>query len=304
MSFLPQWRRESGVASKLGVEGDINYGPYIYVAPLILLYLIFLAYPLTQAVLMAFQQFPSLNETEWVGLANFRTVLQDPVFWTSLKNTAVVAIGKAVVPIVLGLGLALELDSAIKGDTGFRAAIFLPYVVPIAVVGILFTWLFSNSGLVNAFLLELGLIESRLPWISSSDLAMPVVLILNIWRNTGYFMVILLAGLQGIPDSMYDAAKVMGRSRWEMFRHITLPLLKPSLVIVGVLGILESVKGFADVWLVAQGGPNHATEVIATYFYKETFLYFKFGKGAAIGWIIFVITIGLSMILIKVSGDE
>lgn len=304
MSFLPQWGRKQGLASRLGVEDGISYGPYLYVAPLIILYLIFLVYPLVQAILMSFQRFPSLNETEWVGLQNFQVVLQDPIFWLALKNTVIVAVGKAVVPIILGLGLAIVLDSALKGNTGFRAAIFLPYVVPIAVVGILFAWLFSNSGLVNAFLLELEMIESALSWTSSSDLAMPVVLVLNTWRNTGYFMVILLAGLQGIPDPMYDAAKVMGRSRWEMFRYITLPLLKPSLIIVGVLGILESVKGFADVWLVAQGGPNHATEVLATYFYKETFLYFKFGKGAAIGWIIFAITIGLSAMLIKFSGGD
>lgn len=302
MSVLPS--KASALASKLRISDDVDYKPYLYIAPLVLIYLGFLAYPLAEAVLMSFQTFPTLSETEWVGLENYRAVFSDPVFWLSLKNTAVVAIGKAVVPIVLGLGLAILLDTAIKGNTSFRAAIFVPYVVPVAVVGILFAWLFTTNGIVNAFIVELGLVDSQLAWLSNPDLTMSTVLVLNIWRNTGYFMIILLAGLQGIPDSMYDAAKVMGRSRWEMFRHITLPLLKPSLVIVGVLGILESVKGFADVWLVAQGGPNHATEVLATYFFKETFLYFNYGRGAAIGWIIFVICVALSLIMIRFSGGE
>jgi ABC-type sugar transport system permease subunit len=302
--MAPSTSKERSIAERVGLPSNVDYWPYLYIAPLSAVFLIFLAYPIAEAVMMSFQAFPRLNQAEWVGLENYRTVLSDPIFWQSVQNTVVVVFGKAIAPIIFGLGLAMLLDKAIFGNTAVRTAIFVPYVVPIAVIGVLFAWLFTNNGIVNAFLIQLGILDSAPRWLSNPEITMSTVLALNTWRNTGYFMVILLAGLQGIPDSMYDAAKVMGRSRWEMFRYITLPLLKPSLVIVSVLGLLDSVRGFADVWLIAEGGPNHATDVLATYFFKQAFLYFNFGVGAAVGWIIFAITLVLSYIIISVSEDD
>lgn len=283
----------------------IDWKPYLYVLPALVLYMLFLVYPFVETFLLSFQQVTDLTgQNEWVGLDNYVAVLTDPLFWHAAKNTAVFSIGMVVIPLVLGLGLAMAINSGLKGGSYFRSLIFVPVVVPIVVAGIVFSWILGSEGLLNWALLELGIVESSVRFLNSSEFALPSVMLMVAWKRTGYYMVILLAGLQGIPDDVYEAARIMGKSKLSMFRHITIPLLKPAILITLVIGIVDTIKAFAHVYVMTGGGPSNASEILSTYFYKIAFSYFQFGKGAAYGFILFGMALVLSLIVIRLSGGS
>ncbi|WP_169051856.1 carbohydrate ABC transporter permease [Halorhabdus amylolytica] len=268
---------------------------------------VFLAYPLVDTFILSFQEVVTLGiqgEKRWVGLANYEAVLTDPLFWRSAKNTIIFSFGMLVIPLFLGLGLAMVINRGIKGKSSLRALIFVPVVVPIVVAGIVFSWILSPNGLLNWGLTAVGLIERPIRFLNSIELSLPSVMLMVVWKRTGYYMVILLAGLQGLPNDVYEAAKIMGKSRWAMFRYITLPLLKPAILIVVVLGIIDSLRAFAHVYVMTGGGPSNASEILSTHFYKVAFSYFNFGKGAAYGFILFGMALVLSVIAIKLSGGS
>lgn len=287
-------------------EGSqINWKPYLYLLPALVLYAVFLAYPFIDTFLLSFQQVVTIGgESKWVGLDNYAAVLSDPLFWTAAKNTVIFSVGMVIIPIVLGLGLAIAINKGIKGKSFFRSLIFVPVVVPIVVAGIVFSWILSPTGLLNWILTSTGLVGEPLRFLNSTQLALPSAMLMVVWKRTGYYMVILLAGLQGIPDDVYEAAKIMGKSRWEMFRNITIPLLKPAILITAILGIIDSIKAFAHIYVMTGGGPSNASEILSTYFYKVAFSYFQFGKGAAYGFILFGMALTLSLVVIWVSGGS
>lgn len=302
MSNRQNWK--SSVDSVLSVKSDIDWTPYKYLIPALILYTVFLIYPLIRTFILSFQEVQTLGgfQTEWVGISNYVAVLSDPFFWQSAFNTAIFTFGMIFIPLAIGLGLAVLLDRDLKGATAFRSLIFVPVVVPIVVAGFIFQWILNPTGLLNSFLIKLDIISGPVRILNSSTWALPGVMLMVIWKRIGYYMVILLAGLQGIPDDMYEAAKVMGKSRWEMFKRITVPLLKPAILITVVIGIIDSVKAFAHVYVMTEGGPSHASEILATYFYKIAFSYYQFGKGAAFGFILFAIALSLSIVVIRKSG--
>jgi ABC-type sugar transport system permease subunit len=284
-------------------SGRISLKLYLYILPALLLYLILMLYPLAQLFMLSFQEFSLGGSNQWVGLANYQNVLSDPVFWHAAQNTLVYGLVSILVPVILGLVIAAMLDVDIRGSTTVRSVIFTPQIVPIVVAGILFVWIFNNNGILNSVLIEVGIVNSEINWLSSSVLALPIVLMMVIWKRTGYYMVIVLAGLQSIPDEVYDAAKVQGKSRWQTFRHITVPMARSALVIVVVLGIINAVKSFASVFVMTEGGPGHATEILGTYFYKQTFAFFNYGEGAAIGFIQFAIVLVLTASFFYTVGE-
>jgi ABC-type sugar transport system permease subunit len=283
-------------------QDGIDWQPYLYVIPLVIMYIAFMFYPLIQAFLMSFQEFSTIVDGNWVGLQNYQNLYNDSVFWTSIKNTAIMTIGRAGLPVAIGLFWAIIVHRILQGyeSTVVRTILFIPLVVPIVVGGVLFGWIFSTQGIANSFLLSVGIIEQPIRWLSS-NFALPTVMLLAAWRYSGYYMVIILAGLQSIPDEVYESATIQNISMWSKFRYITLPLIKPSLIIVSILGLIGSIKGFAYIWVLTQGGPGRRTEVLSTYFYKETFHYYNFGKGATMAWVMFAITLVLSLIIVRRS---
>ncbi|WP_424000256.1 carbohydrate ABC transporter permease [Haloarcula salina] len=282
---------------------QLDWRPYVYLLPAFVMVAIFLAYPLVDTFLLSFQEVVTLGgETRWVGLDNYVAVLTDPLFWVAAKNTLIFSVGMIIVPLVLGLGLAMVINRGIEGRSFLRSLIFVPVVVPIVVAGIVFSWLLSPNGLVNWILTTVGIIEEPARFLNSVSLSLPSVMLMVVWKRTGYYMVILLAGLQGLPDDVYEAAKIMGKSRWAMFRHITLPLLKPAILITLVLGIIDTVRAFAHVYVMTGGGPSNSSEILSTHFYQVAFGYFNFGKGAAYGFILFGMALVFSVIAIKLSG--
>ena len=299
-------RVQNTAAAVTGRPDKITVQSFLFLLPALTLFLVFMAYPLVRLFLMSFQQFPSLTgQAEWVGTANYGAAIADPIFWTALKNTAAFSVFVALIPIILALFFAVSLDSIRRGSTTLRALIFSPMLVPEVIAGVLFVWLFSTDyGVINVALLQLGIIESNVRWLSSQTLALPTVGMVSIWMRTGLYMVILLAGLQSIPDEVYEAAKVHGKSRWQIFRYITIPMLKPSLMVVLILGLISTVKLFGDVYVMTEGGPARATETLATYFYEVIFLQLNIGKGAALALIILALSLVLSILSEKISGSS
>ncbi|GGL36638.1 sugar ABC transporter permease [Halarchaeum grantii] len=284
-------------------QGRREWRPYLYLLPAFVMIAVFMAYPLVDTFILSFQEVVTLGgEARWVGLDNYVAVVTDPLFWVAAKNTLIFSIGMIIVPLVLGLGLAMMINRGIKGQSFLRSLIFVPVVVPIVVSGIVFSWLLSPDGLVNWALVTIGIIQEPARFLNSVTLSLPSVMLMVAWKRTGYYMVILLAGLQGLPSDVYEAAKIMGKSRWAMFRHITLPLLKPAILITVVLGIIDTVRAFAHVYVMTGGGPSNSSEILSTHFYKVAFSYFNFGKGAAYGFILFGLSLVLSIIVIKLSG--
>lgn len=276
---------------------DTDWKPYVYVLPMVLVYLILVLYPVVYSVWMSFTDFTTVTQVEWVGLENYLNVLSDARFWNALVNSAVYSLG-TVFSISLGLLLALLLNSDdIRGKPLFQSVIFLPYVLPIVVASVLFSWMFTEFGIVNSFLTGAGIIAEPIGWLSSPTLAMPTVIVVTVWKNVGFNMLIFLAGLQSIPDNVYEAARIAGKSRWQTFRHITLPLLKAPLVITTILGMIGAIRGFDAIWVMTEGGPGNSTETLGVYFYRVAFASGDFSSAAAIGVIMFVIAIVLSGVI-------
>jgi len=292
------------IGSKLAVDRtQLDWRPYAYLVPAFVMIAVFLAYPLVDTFILSFQEVVTLGgQNRWVGLDNYVAVLTDPLFWVAARNTLIFSVGMIVIPLMLGLGLALVINRGITGRSYLRSLIFVPVVVPIVVAGIVFSWILSPDGLLNWALMSLGVIQEPARFLNSVNLSLPSVMLMVVWKRTGYYMVILLAGLQGLPDDVYEAAKIMGKSRWAMFRNITLPLLKPAILITVVLGIIDSLRAFAHVYVMTGGGPSNASEILSTHFYKVAFSYFNFGKGAAYGFILFGLALVFSMVAIKLSG--
>ncbi|WP_233553922.1 carbohydrate ABC transporter permease [Halococcus sp. IIIV-5B] len=273
---------------------SLDLKPYLYLLPIILLYAIFVVYPVGYSFWMSFTDFVTVDQVEWVGLSNYAQIFSEPEFWQSVVNSLVFSLG-TVVSIAIGLLLALVLDSdRIRGKTVFQSIIFLPYVLPIVVASVLFGWMFTQFGVVNSALMEIGLISQPIGWLSSPTLALPTVITVTVWKNLGFNMLIFMAGIQSIPDEIYEAAKVAGKSRWATFRHVTLPLLKTPLVITTVLGMINAIRGFDAIWVMTEGGPGNASQTLGVYFYRSAFASGDFSTGAAIGVIMFVISIVLS----------
>jgi ABC-type sugar transport system permease subunit len=292
-------------SSDTGTEPGIDWTPYVYLLPALVLYAVVLVYPFVDTFILSFQRVTTLGgERRWVGLQNYEAILSDPIFWRAGFNTIIFSVGMVFVPLVLGLGLAVLIDTGVSGTSTFRSLIFVPVIVPLVVAGIVFGWLLGTNGLLNSFLVGAGIIEEPMRFLNSTTWSLPSVLLMVVWKRTGYYLVILLAGLQGIPDNVYEAAKVAGKSRWETFRHITLPLLKPAILVTVIIGIIDSVKAFAHVYVMTGGGPSHSSEILATYFYKVAFRFFQFGKGAAYGFILFAIALTLSLLVIRFSGGS
>jgi ABC-type sugar transport system permease subunit len=284
--------------------GPVDYTPYYYLVPALLLYVLVVFYPLAKAVNMSFYEFTSFTgEKTWVGLANYETVLRDPIFWEAMFNTVIFSFGIVFIPLALGLIIAVTLDSKVPGWIMARTIAFVPVVVPIVVAGLLFTWLFGTNGIINSILVTTGLVSDKISFLGSSTLALPTVMTMAIWKRTGYYMVILLAGLQSIPDDMYEAARIQGKSSYRIFRHITVPLLKPAIMITLIIGLVDTIKLFAHVWVMTEGGPAHDTEIVSTYFYKTIFEFLNFGVAAAMGVIMFFIAMTLALIAFSIQGD-
>lgn len=268
------------------------FSPWMFLALPLLLYAIWVVLPALYTFFLSLTEYDGLLPPEYIGLDNFRRLLGHSTFHTSLLNNLRWVIIFILVPVPAGLFLAILLSKAIPAARIFKALIYSPMVLAPVVIGLIWTWIYSpRSGLLNHTLTLVGLNTLTRGWLSDPDLAIYAIIFAAVWRHTGYVMIIYLAGLTSISPTLIEAAKIDGASPWQRFRHVILPLLKPTTTIVMVITMIESLRAFDFVNIMTDGGPFRSTEVLANFMYKQAFARYNMGYGAAIAVILFLIMI-------------
>jgi len=241
----------------------------------------------------------------FVGLSNYTEALTDSRFWAALGHTALFTVGTVTLEVLLGLFLALSLHRAYRGRGLVRTVVLLPWAIPTVVAALLWAFLFdSQAGIVNAVLIDTGAMDAAAPfvWFTHSVGAWVPVILADVWKMTPFVTLLLLAGLQNIDAALYEAAALDGASPWQQFVHITLPLLKPALVVVLIFRTLDAFRVFDLVFVLTRGGPGTATEPITLYAFTALLNYLRFGYGSALSVLIFLVTFLLALFCLRVMG--
>lgn len=259
---------------------------FLFAFPALSLFALFAIYPIFKTLYLSFFDYNMLTTPAWKGLGNYISLFHDPLFWQSVRATLTYVIGAYLPTIVLALLLALLLNRKINGTGIFRALYFTPVVISMVVVSVIWKLLLSYQGPVNRLLSALSL--EPVPWLMSTRYAPMALAIMSVWKNVGYFMVLYLAGLQGIPREFREAAMVDGADGWQLFRHITLPLLRPITVFVVTMAALWGMQEFTAQYVMTGGGPDGATRVLSLLVWETAFVFMKMGRAAAICILLFV----------------
>lgn len=284
-------------------------GNYLFVAPAVLFLLIFMVYPVVFNVQISFRDLQASTllsgDAPFVGLENYRTTLADPVFRETVRNTFVFVVGSLVFQVSIGLALALYYNQHARGLRYMRALYLIAWTIPIVVVGAVFRWLLDGRyGVVNWVLRSVGIMDEPVYWLTEPGSALAAVIFINVWIGIPFNMILLLAGLQGIPGELYEAASVDGASRLSTVLYITLPLLRPALLATLLLGMIYTFKVFDVIWITTQGGPINSTEVLSTLAYKLVFQQFQFGEGAAVLNFLFIVLFVVALGYLWITRGE
>jgi multiple sugar transport system permease protein len=273
------------------------------VLPYAIFFLAFVAYPLTFSLLLVFHRWNIVTPMEWIGLKNFSRLFQDPLFYASLRNTLVFLGLHIPLQILVALGFALLLNGRLRARGFFRAIYFLPVVVSGVVVTILWQQLYAyDNGLLNGMLVALG--PGRVPWLVDPHVAMPAIAVMATWKNVGIYIVLFLAGLQTIPKELYDAASVDGATTLRQFRHITIPMLQPTMIVIVVLSTIGGFSLFIEPYVLTGGGPMQSTLSGMLYIYNQGFYFGHMGYAATLGFVYALIILLIVLLQRKVMGKE
>ena len=259
----------------------------LFLLPNLIGFLIFTAIPVGAAFVLAFYDYDLLLGASWAGLQNFREMFTtDEVFRAALFNTVYFTAVSVPLSVVLGLVTAMLVNQALRGIVIFRSIFLLPYVTVTVALSLVWKWIYlPDIGLINSVLGVFGI--DGPPWLTSGTWAMPALILMSVWKGFGYNMVIFLAGLQGIPDHLYDAAKVDGATAWRRFLNVTLPLLSPTTFFVVVISVISSFQVFDQALIMTNGGPGTATTTLVLYIYQKGFQSFEMGYAAAVALVLF-----------------
>ncbi len=278
--------------------------PYLFLLPALLILGLTVFWPALQAFYLSFTRYSyDLTQTpQWVGFANFRRLWSDPIFWQTLRNTVLYLIGVVPILVVAPLGLAILVNQKLRGIQWFRAAYYTPVVISMVVAGIAWKWIYAENGLLNQSLKQLGVLSSGgIPWLTSPSWAIFSVMAVTVWKGLGYYMVIYLAGLQSIPGDLYEAAAIDGSDGIRKHWDVTLPLMKPYLVLVAVISAISATKIFEEVYIMTQGGPRNSSKTIVYYLYEQAFQNLEISYACTIGLVLFLAILGLSILNLKLT---
>lgn len=278
---------------------------YLFVAPAILLFFIFVVGPLIASFYWSFTEFNGLQPAKWVGLANYKNIFcHDHRFWKSVYNTVFYTVGVIPPGVILSLLLAIGVDQQIRFKNFFRVIYFIPTVTSVIALSVIWKWLFAGEkyGLINYVLILIGL--KPIDWLMSPVWTLPAIMIMSIWAGVGYNMILFLAGLQTIPTTVYEAAEIDGANMWDKFWHITLPLLKPTMVFVVIMGFIASFQVFERIYIMTEsefgiGGVLDSALTVVAYLYDMGFRKFQMGYASALGYIVFVVIFLITIINMK-----
>ena len=276
---------------------------YWLVLPYVLFFFAFVAYPLVFSIVLTFHRWNIVSPMQWIGTKNFTRLSQDPLFWKSLLNTLTFLLIHIPLQAVVALGLALLLNSRIRGRGFFRAVYFLPVVVSGVAVTILWQQLYSyDNGVLNALLARLHL--PSIPWLIDSSMAMPSIAIMATWKNVGIYIVLFLVGLQNIPKELYEAASLDGAKPSRQFLHITLPMLNPTIIVIIVLSTIGGFSLFIEPYVLTGGGPLQSTLSGMLYIYNQAFYFGHMGYAATLGLIYALVILLVVVIQRRVIETE
>lgn len=278
--------------------------PYLFLAPALLVLLFTVFWPALQAFRLSFMEYgyTVTQPPTWVGLDNFERLLKDKTFWQTLKNTVVYLVCVVPVLAIAPLLLAILVNQKLKGIRWFRVAYYTPVVVSMVVAGIAWKWLYAENGLLNQLISNVAGKEIAFPWLTDPNWVLFSVMAVTVWKGLGYYMVIYLAGLQGLPADLYEAAAIDGSDGWRKHWDITLPLMKPYIFLVSVISAIASTKVFEEVFIMTQGGPRNASKTVVYYVYESAFKDLDMNYACTIGLVLFLIIVGLSFIRLALSN--
>ena len=269
---------------------------WIFLAPCLLGLVIFTYLPVFASLGLSFSYWNLLGTPRFIGLENYATVLNDALFWKSFGTTCWFVALSGILELVISLVLAVWLNRAIRGQSFFRTAYFLPFITPMVSVALVWGWLYDPSyGMFNWLLQQAHLIGKPIPWLYDPQTALWAVIILRVWKDIGYNIVIFLAGLQAVPPSLYESANLDGAGGWRTFWLVTLPMITPTLFFVGIMTLINGFQAFDSVYLLTQGGPEHSTELLVYWMFKNAFEFYKIGPASAIAYILFIVILLLTL---------
>lgn len=275
---------------------------YLFIAPAVLGFLIWIAGPMLFSAWVSLTAWDLLSPPEFVGLSNYQTMLNDPLFWLSLKVTAVYTLTSVLLFQVLAFGVALLINVRVRGIAIFRTIYYLPSIVPVVANAMLWAWVFnSDFGLLNAALRAVGL--PKILWLQDPTFALMALITMSLW-GVGGAMLIYLAGLQGVPQQLYEAAEIDGATHWQRFVHVTLPMMSSVLFFNFLMGLIGALQTFTQGYIMTNGGPQNATLFYALYLYRRAFTDFRMGYASALAWVLFAIVLVISILVFRYLGRQ
>jgi putative chitobiose transport system permease protein len=279
--------------------------PYLFLLPALIVLALTVFYPALQAFTLSFSryEYDLTQPPQWVGLANFQQLWLDTTFWQTLKNTFLYLIGVVPLLVFCSLILAIFANQKLRGIHWFRVSYYTPVVISMVVAGIAWKALYASNGLLNQLLQPLGLTEG-IPWLTSPQLALWCVMAVTFWKGLGYYMVIYLAGLQSIPAEFYEAAAIDGSVGWRQHWDITIPLMRPYLLLVAVISAISATKVFEEVYIMTQGGPRNSSKTVVYYIYERAFKDLEINYACTIGLVLFLIILVLSLLNLRLSRSS
>ncbi|WP_310485092.1 sugar ABC transporter permease [Chamaesiphon sp. VAR_48_metabat_403] len=284
---------------------QVNWTPYLFLAPALLVLGITVFLPALQAFYLSFTNYdPIAGTANWQGWTNFDRLFKDEVFWHTIRNTVIYLCGVVPILTIAPLLLAILVNQKLKGMSFFRAAYYVPVIISMVVAGIAWKFIYAENGLFNQILSVVGI--PPVPWLTSPGLALLSVMVVTIWKGLGYYMTIYLAGLQSIPADLYEAAAIDGSDRYTKHWDITIPLMRPYLLLVGVISAIAATKIFEEVYVMTQGGPRNSSKTVVYYLYQQGFGSSNpdLSYACTIGLMLFLIVFVLSIINLKISQNN
>lgn len=286
-----------------------RYVDYTFLAPAFLFIAAFMIYPIVYNIFMSFKDVTIQNliqgEQKFVGLQNFKTIFSDKYFWEAFQNTFVFLIFCLTFQFLFGFAFALYFNKKFKGSRWMRAVLLIAWMNPVIITGTIYKWLMAgDGGVFNYILMALGLISEPVNFLASPDTALGSVIFANIWVGIPFNMVILLSGLQSIPEDIYESASIDGAGAFRRFWHLTVPLMRPTILVLLLLGFIYTFKVFDIIYAMTGGGPANASQILPYYSYELSFKMFKFGEGAAVSTVSFAIILIFAAIYVYLSKKE
>jgi len=278
---------------------------YLFLFPSLAIFLLYRITPIIWNFFLSFYEWQYIGPNTWVGLRNYIDMIRSDVFWQSFKNTIIYFFGGTPVAIALAVLIAVLVNNPIRGRNAYRVMVFLPYPITPVAIAIIWQWLYNEKvGLINYVLRSLGLVENPIRFLQSFKLALPSVILTSVWQVLGYFVIIVLTGLQTIPDDLYEAAELDGASRQTQFFRITLPLIRSTIFLCFIVGVINSFTVFDIIYVMTDGGPGHATEILVTNIYKNAFTFNRMGYAAAMTVFMFLFLLIVTWYSNRISGGE